>query len=116
MSKSNPHWDSLRSTYNDEASSLANKGRTWRQTQTRLNLNQMLNNEIKALRSECKAVDKHFVNRDNAYKVHFQAARQIVSRISQIVKSLDAEHKRAVILEEGSPHPDGLPQEFEVSS
>ena len=116
MGKSNPHWDHLRSTYNDEARSLINKGRTWRQTQTRLNLNDMLNNEIKSLRAECKAVDKHFVNRDNAYKVHFQAAKQIVSRISQIIKSLDAEHKRAVILEEESPHPNGLPQEFGAAS
>lgn len=76
----------------------------------------MLTSEIKTLRSECKAVDQNFVLGDESYKAHFQAAKQALARITQVMRDLEAEHRRAVMFERDSPHPDGLPQEFEPST
>ncbi len=114
--KGNHHWDCLRAPYNAEVRSLLAQNRTWRETQTRLTLNKMLFTEITTFRAECKAVDKNFTISDESYKVHYRAAIQVLDRIKGIMGDLNREHTRVVMFENDSPHPDGLPQEFEPVS
>lgn len=111
-----PHWDKLRAPYNAEVRALLAEGKTWRETKTRLTLNKMLFAEITTFRAECKAVDKNFSISDASYLVHFRAAQQALERIRGIMGDLNQEHGRVIMFENDSPHPDGLPQEFEPVS
>ena len=111
-----PHWDALRAPYNAEVRRLIAKGRTWRETQMRITLDKMLGKELKILTAETKATKINFVERDASFRAHFQAAKQSLDRITQIINGLEVEHERALKWEADSPHPDGLPQEFEPVS
>ncbi len=111
-----PHWDKLRAPYNAEVRALLAEGKTWRETKTRLTLNKMLFAEITTFRAECRAVDKNFTISDASYHVHYRAAIQALDRIRGIMGDLNQEHARVTMFENDSPHPDGLPQEFEPVS
>ena len=108
--------DALRAPYNAEVRRLIAKGRTWRETQMRITLDKMLGKELKTLTAETKAARINFVDRDASFRAHFQAAKQSLARITQIVRDLQDEHERALKWEADSPHPDGLPPELEPES